>query len=57
MEEGNKQEFGRFEDLPVKSEVQIIDQEIKMVKRNRFLSEQEKSKQICKLLEAKNEYK
>ena len=45
--------YGRYEDVPEKSISQLIDDEIKMVQRNRFMSDDEKQKTIKKLTETK----
>ncbi|WP_231492231.1 hypothetical protein [Pedobacter sp. Leaf170] len=54
--ENNKYKYGRFEDVPEKSKVQILNDEIEMVRKNRFLSEQERTTQIRKIEEARKEY-
>jgi len=45
--------YGRYEDVPEKSISQLIDDEIKMVQRNRFMTADEKDKTIKKLLATK----
>lgn len=54
--ENKERSFAMFEGVPEKSKVQIIDDEIEMVRRNKFLSSQEKEAQERKLLEARKEY-
>ena len=54
--ENQQEKYGMFEDVPEKSKVQIIDDEIVMVTKNRFLSDQERTTQIRKLQEARKEY-
>lgn len=50
MKKINTKKYGKYEDVPEKSISQIIDDEIKMVQRNRFMPDDDKDKKVKQLI-------